>query len=568
MASGPYWLAEPHDRLPARALEARRRRRGRRRDHRLLRRARARRGGPQGQALRGTGDRGRRRAVATAASRSGAAPAPYPVMVASIGRDRAEQLWRWTERELDVLAALAGDAFPPDRQPPAGRRRGRAQRAGGGARGAPRRRLRGGVARGARCAADRSLPGCALPSARRRAAAGQARSPDAARAAEAGVEIHEGAWIGAPAGRPRPDVVVVATDGYPSGLLGAARGPHRADARPGGGNRADRERWFEVPHYGRHGFDYWHQTPDGRIVAGGFRDVSLQEEFTADEVTTPAVQAALDRFVASLAGRTLRVDYRWAGIFGMVFDFLPVVGPGAGPLGGSGSPAGIRATATCSASRRAGSRRGPSSGTTTRCSTCSSRRGSSWSTRERRDRDPGPAGRARWTRGAARGRPRRRAGQRHRPPRPEREREVDVDALHRRRPDRRGRHRHGARPVRGPPALRASHRLPDPGAVGVPDLTVRENLAYFAAILGVGDDRVDEIIERVELAAERDQVAVTLSGGERARVSLATALLNRPELLVLDEPTVGLDPCPPAGPLGVRSTSLAGRAPRCSSPAT
>ena len=93
------------------------------------------------------------------------------------------------------------------------------------------------------------------------------------------------------------------------------------------------QRWFEVPHYGRHGFDYWHQTPDGRIVAGGFRDVSLQEEFTADEVTTPAVQAALDRFVASLAGRTLRVDYRWAGIFGMVFDFLPVVGPVPGHTG-------------------------------------------------------------------------------------------------------------------------------------------------------------------------------------------------------------------------------------------
>ena len=44
---------------------------------------------------------------------------------------------------------------------------------------------------------------------------------------------------------------------------------------------------FECPHYGRHGFDYWQQTPDGRIVAGGFRDVALDSEFTADEVTTP-----------------------------------------------------------------------------------------------------------------------------------------------------------------------------------------------------------------------------------------------------------------------------------------
>jgi len=74
------------------------------------------------------------------------------------------------------------------------------------------------------------------------------------------------------------------------------------------------------------------------------------------------------------------------------------------------------------------------------------------------------------------------------------------------------------------------------------DLTVRENLTYFGRIVGVERDRVDEVVERVGLAAERDQVVETLSGGQRARVSLGTALLNEPELLVLDEPTVGLDP--------------------------
>ncbi len=83
---------------------------------------------------------------------------------------------------------------------------------------------------------------------------------------------------------------------------------------------------FEIPHYGRHGFDYWHQRLDGRIVAGGFRDVSLDTEFTADEVTTPVVQSALEHFVEEHVGRPLRIDYRWAGIFGMVFDFVPVVG--------------------------------------------------------------------------------------------------------------------------------------------------------------------------------------------------------------------------------------------------
>lgn len=74
------------------------------------------------------------------------------------------------------------------------------------------------------------------------------------------------------------------------------------------------------------------------------------------------------------------------------------------------------------------------------------------------------------------------------------------------------------------------------------DLTVHENLAYFARIVGVGADRVSRVIERVGLAANRDQVVVTLSGGERARVSLGATILNEPEMLVLDEPTVGLDP--------------------------
>jgi ABC-2 type transport system ATP-binding protein len=74
------------------------------------------------------------------------------------------------------------------------------------------------------------------------------------------------------------------------------------------------------------------------------------------------------------------------------------------------------------------------------------------------------------------------------------------------------------------------------------DLTVRENLDYFARVLGVPGERVAEAVETVALGDHADQVVRTLSGGERSRVSLATALLGHPDVLVLDEPTVGLDP--------------------------
>jgi ABC-2 type transport system ATP-binding protein len=74
------------------------------------------------------------------------------------------------------------------------------------------------------------------------------------------------------------------------------------------------------------------------------------------------------------------------------------------------------------------------------------------------------------------------------------------------------------------------------------DLTVRENLRYFARILDAPDARVDEAIATVDLVGHANQVVRTLSGGELSRVSLASALLGKPEVLVLDEPTVGLDP--------------------------
>jgi ABC-2 type transport system ATP-binding protein len=97
-------------------------------------------------------------------------------------------------------------------------------------------------------------------------------------------------------------------------------------------------------------------------------------------------------------------------------------------------------------------------------------------------------------------------------------------------------HPAGSSPLRS----RIGYMTQAPSVYG--DLTARENLAFFARVLDVTRDVVESTLTDVGLGAFGDRIVNSLSGGERARVSLATALLGAPELLVLDEPTVGLDP--------------------------
>ena len=94
----------------------------------------------------------------------------------------------------------------------------------------------------------------------------------------------------------------------------------------------------------------------------------------------------------------------------------------------------------------------------------------------------------------------------------------------------------------GSPALRPRVGYMTQAPSVYADLSAGENLRFFARVLGVGEPEIERALGIVGMSAEHDRMVGEMSGGQRTRVSLATALLASPKLLVLDEPTVGLDP--------------------------
>jgi glycine/D-amino acid oxidase-like deaminating enzyme len=254
----------------------------------------------------------------------GGAPA-YDVARRGLGAGQAQALWALTERYLDRLEQLAGDAF---------RRTGSLRLAADSAEAteleAEYEALR---ADGFAVEWRRELP---EPLAGRFDGA-IFHPPDgslqparwvrrlAARALDAGAELREHQRVES-LDALEADHLVIATDGYTEGLvpeLDAAIRPTRGQVLV---TEPLERRLFVCPHYTRHGYDYWQQTPEGRLVAGGFRDKALEHEHTAEETTTPLIQGYLEQFVAGLLGEEPRFEHRWAGIFGTTEDRLPLVG--------------------------------------------------------------------------------------------------------------------------------------------------------------------------------------------------------------------------------------------------
>ena len=250
---------------------------------------------------------------------------PYDRAREELGREAARALWRLTEAALLHMAELAGDAF---------RRTGSVRLAVDADEAEAIRREYDALAEDG---FEVEWQAALRPPLRGRFAAALVHPPDgtlqparwvrrlALFAAQAGAEIRERSRVAL--ADLEAERIVVATDGYGSGLVPALD----ELVRPARGQvlmtEALPQLLFDRPHYARHGFDYWQQTRDRRLVAGGWRDTALEAEFTDQERTTAGIQRRIEAFVRELVGRPARVTHRWAGIFGITPDLRPLAGP-------------------------------------------------------------------------------------------------------------------------------------------------------------------------------------------------------------------------------------------------
>jgi glycine/D-amino acid oxidase-like deaminating enzyme len=250
---------------------------------------------------------------------------PYDQARATLGAGRAAALWQLTERTLDRMEELAGDAL----------------RRVGSLRLAADEKERAELLAEYEALRDDGFaaewvddpggrltgryPGALLHPNDGALTPGRWIRRLASLAAEAGAELREHDRV-VSLDALEAEAFVIASDGYPAGLvreLDAVVAPTRGQVvvtEPLG------EVLYGRPHYARHGFDYWQQLPDGRLVIGGRRDLDLDGETTAEEATTPEIQSALEALIAELVGRTPAITHRWSGIFGMSPDALPLVG--------------------------------------------------------------------------------------------------------------------------------------------------------------------------------------------------------------------------------------------------
>jgi glycine/D-amino acid oxidase-like deaminating enzyme len=242
----------------------------------------------------------------------------YDAARRELGRERAEELWQLSERALDHMAELAGDAF----------------RRTGSIRLAIDQDEREELLAEYRALHEDGFDADWLDDRFH----GAIRHPGdgalqpgrwvrrlASFAAEAGADLREHSRVEL-LDELDAEHILIATDGYTRGLLPSLD----AVITPVRGQVIATEplsrRLFDCPHYARHGFDYWQQTDDDRLILGGRRDTQPDLELTAEEEITEPIQRELEAFAAELIGEEPRITHRWAGLFGQTEDRLPLAG--------------------------------------------------------------------------------------------------------------------------------------------------------------------------------------------------------------------------------------------------